>query len=692
MPFPVCENFWLLSAKVRYGAMQSGDKQTLPFCRSTLSRAVKEVNPNAKVKGKNTQNNLVFSLLHGKFDRIVLRPMNLMNWLKKDGPLQRAVLRFDTMFFKLCQVSIFEVGEIMRPKRDAEKRVKWLFYLIGTLTTAITLCGMLLGYMRAYDRYDKPAGLPPLLKPLSRHTRAGLVIGGIMIWVMIALCLVVALLLVGLHVVTPQVLLIYLGVNFACMSMLMLMFNTKRYKMAREFAESVKHGSSRLGHHTDVPEYFETKKGIYFGGGMYFNDRGHLLSIAGTRGGKGTNLVIPNMLGIGEYPGSWVVIDPKGEAAAICARYQRAQGKRVFLLNPWDLLAGHVPASCSYNPFDMLGDKDSMHLIDDAQVIAEMLVPINPQEHEKFFTDAARSIVAGLIAYIAFTKDDDKRNLNTLYQYLRLKKEDWDDVLSDMFACKIDGNNGQIISVIAQEIRNVMGTGDKTWGIIQTTMLQSTDFIKSPALQKSMTSDFDPVFLRDGDTVVYVVIPADKLSSHSRWLRLVVMTLIRSVVRNPIKDKQVCFLLDEFSALGYLSEIEIALGTYAGYGVTIWPVLQSLIQLQALYERGWENFIANATVRTFFSINDNFTAKYLSDAMGPMTNVFSKPKKKDEPDENETTARPLMTPDEIRRSSGTNSITFVSDKSPLLYPKLPYYKMSEFHPEGDAVYDVNPYV
>lgn len=620
--------------------------------------------------------------------------MDMMKWLQRKGRLQKLILRFDTVFFKVCNVSIFEVIDIIRIKMDRESRTKWVLFIIGTFTSAITLAGMFLGFMRAYYRYDLPQGKPPTLSPLSPHTRAGLVIGAIMIWLFVGTGLFILYAVLGrTRNIGDWSWEIYLVVNTGLMALSLLFFNAKRYRLARELAESVKHGSARLGNIHDVQEYLNQPKGIYFGGDMLFNEKGHLLTIAGTRGGKGTNLIIPNMLGIGNFDGSWVVVDPKGEAAAVCARYQQAMGKQVYVLNPWDLLAGLVPPSQSYNPLDLLVDKDSPHLIDDAQVIAEMIVPIVLEEKDKFFSDMARSIIAGMIAYIAFTQDEDKRNLHTLYKNLRLNPEEWKRLVANMKACWIDGGNGDIISIVAEEIQKMMKAGEKTWGNILISMLQSTDFIKSPPLQASFKSGFNPACLRDGNTVVYVVIPADKMSSHARWLRLVVMTMLRSIVRNPVKDKQVCFLLDEFSALGYLSEIETALGTYAGYGITIWPVLQSMTQLQGMYEMSWENFIANATVRTFFSVNDNFSAKYLSEAIGVKTNVFAKAKQKaNDPDDNETTARALLTPDEIRRTSGKHIIAFVGDKPPLLYPKVPYYEMKRFHPDGKAVYDVNPYI
>lgn len=47
-----------------------------------------------------------------------------------------------------------------------------------------------------------------------------------------------------------------------------------------------------------------------------WNDDRHVMTVAGSRAGKGISLIIPNLL---FYEGSAVVIDPKGENARITA-------------------------------------------------------------------------------------------------------------------------------------------------------------------------------------------------------------------------------------------------------------------------------------------------------------------------------------------------------------------------------------
>ena len=47
-----------------------------------------------------------------------------------------------------------------------------------------------------------------------------------------------------------------------------------------------------------------------------WNDNRHVMTIAGSRAGKGVSLIVPNLL---LYEGSALVIDPKGENASITA-------------------------------------------------------------------------------------------------------------------------------------------------------------------------------------------------------------------------------------------------------------------------------------------------------------------------------------------------------------------------------------
>jgi len=136
-------------------------------------------------------------------------------------------------------------------------------------------------------------------------------------------------------------------------------------------------------------------------------------------------------------------------------------------------------------------------------------------------------------------------------------------------------------------------------------------------------SDFSFEELKSADEpiTVYLVIPASRIETYNRWLRLLVSVALQSLI--DAKDKPplpVLFILDEFYQLGELQKVQDAMSLMAGYGVKLWPIVQDLNQLRARYnDKLYETFISNAGCIQMFKPNDNFTAEYFSKRMGDMT-------------------------------------------------------------------------
>ena len=74
-------------------------------------------------------------------------------------------------------------------------------------------------------------------------------------------------------------------------------------------------------------------------------DNRHILTVAGSRGGKGVSLIVPNLL---IYDGSVLAIDPKGELARITARARRQKGQKVVVLDPF--AESGITPSGRFNP------------------------------------------------------------------------------------------------------------------------------------------------------------------------------------------------------------------------------------------------------------------------------------------------------------------------------------------------------
>ncbi|MBZ0146068.1 MAG: type IV secretory system conjugative DNA transfer family protein, partial [Pseudorhodoplanes sp.] len=126
------------------------------------------------------------------------------------------------------------------------------------------------------------------------------------------------------------------------------------------------------------------------------NDDRHVVTLAGNRAGKSSSALIPNLR---RYPGSMIVLDPKGELARACADYRRALGQRVYVLDPFDELGEE---SASYNPFSELGLGQPRHIAADAAQAADALI-INNQR-DPHWTDSGKNLSRGLLLNTMATK------------------------------------------------------------------------------------------------------------------------------------------------------------------------------------------------------------------------------------------------------------------------------------------------
>ena len=577
----------------------------------------------------------------------------------------------------LFAVSYEQVLSLFKNRPNPEGATKKLLYIVGVLLTPLTAIGALWGYVRAYNRFQREEGELPILSNLTPISRVAMILYAAVIWIVLAvgvhLLMGLFSLLFSKGVARSPMPFILIGVNLIVTVIAMWRF--KRWQNNIFYAMQYKNrfGSARWAKPSELAD-LEGKQGLYIGGGAYaFKKQGHVLTVAGTRSGKFVNLIAPNLLGLSGYDGSFFIIDTKGEIAAVTARFQR-QKNRVLILDPWHV---NPMNSASYNPLDLVSNQTNPDfLCDDVAIIAEMIVP-KEKDAEQYWTNRARTLISGLILHLVTSKPKEQHTLATLWKWLRLPEEQWAELLADMAV-----SDNEIVEATANEFISLMKSSEKTFASVLSTAQDKTDFLKSPALRQSLeSSTFDVNTLSDGKTTLYVIIPPDQLESQSQWLRLVFTTALRAVIRN--RNKRVTFVLDECAALGYLPEIKTALSTYAGYNVTVWPIFQDLSQIKSLYGDAWESFISNSAIRSFTGVNDEFTSAYLEKLLGNQT-VITHDGKEANPN---ATARPLATADEIRRGSATNIFTFIEQRPPTYFPKLPYYEMTALYNR----YDDNPY-
>ena len=156
-------------------------------------------------------------------------------------------------------------------------------------------------------------------------------------------------------------------------------------------------------------------------GALGYADDRHVCLVSGTRGGKGTGLIIPNLC---LWSGSCLVIDPKGENATVTAQrrgagspYAHGLGQTVRILDPFDEVQLDASLKARFNPLDAI-DTGSDYAVDDAGRVAAALVVVE-NRNDPYWEEAARDLIKCLILHVLSDDDfDGCRNLVSVWRLL----------------------------------------------------------------------------------------------------------------------------------------------------------------------------------------------------------------------------------------------------------------------------------
>jgi type IV secretion system protein VirD4 len=367
---------------------------------------------------------------------------------------------------------------------------------------------------------------------------------------------------------------------------------------------------------------------VYLG---HLDDR-PMVTIAGARAGKTSTVLEPNLY---LYPGSMLVLDPKGELAR-AARFRRAMGHNVYVLDPFGQ-SGEKTAC--FNCLDEL-DSDDPSLVDDVTSITNALVPDDGDARSKHWNDSARMLLVGLIL-LTLTLPESERHLVTVRELLCLtyrplalaakaaaaralseaspeeKKQYFD---ANAYAIKTLLNRmaamGDRFGGIAAAIGNRFGQTPLTErGNIFSTAAAQTDFLDSLPLRDTLRrSDFSLATLRsDRPATIFLCLPVGRMERQSRGLRLIVQltcTVLEGLGPYPRTRPPILFMMEEFATLGHMEIMERAAAYFPGFGVKLWVILQDITQLQRYYKTGWETFLGNAGLVQLFANGDEETLRY----------------------------------------------------------------------------------
>ena len=434
------------------------------------------------------------------------------------------------------------------------------------------------------------------------------------------------------------------------------------------------HGTARFASTKEIAALSQINSGLLIGRDvksgkkLRYDGPGHLLTIAPTRTGKGVGTVIPNLLTANR---SIICVDPKGENAKISYQTRQKFGA-VYVLDPFGITDR---PSAAFNPLSML-DSTGPDLAEDASTLADALVFEEPGVSvEPHWNEEAKALIAGIILYVVCHAVAGERTLTNVRSRLTSAPDTFLEMLRQM------QQSHSAHGLIARAANRHLSKSDREAAGVLSAAQRHTHFLDSPRMASVLDrNDFSFIDLKDTPASVFLVLPPDRLSTYSRWLRLLIAQSLTDMARDlSTPTTPVLYMLDEFAALGNLAPVERAMGLMAGYGVQLWPILQDIHQLRATYGKRAGTFLSNTALLQVFGVNDHDSARHISDLLGQQTIIFETKNRSLDAEETgisysaHHTARSLLTPDEVRNLPSHLQLLFLAGQRPVIAQKLSYY-------------------
>lgn len=438
----------------------------------------------------------------------------------------------------------------------------------------------------------------------------------------------------------------------------------------------------------------------------------HVYVQAPTGSGKSVGFVIPTLL---MHPGSVLAIDIKRELYQVTSARRYEVNGSVHRLDPFSKKV----ETAKYNPLDFVKTRgpDADTAKDDADLIASMIVVETGKENNPFFIRSAQQLVSGLILYVAsYDREGDRASSRHLGRVRSLLMQD-DDKLQELCGdmgtvwsdtgkaevqgrcLPIFGKHGEKVSsfvtrLVAETGNQFAKMNDKEFTAVVSTAREQTKFLSSPRIQNAMTETtfhFSDMRTNPRGASIYLCLPDDRLDTYFRWLRLMIASAQIEITRlSPSEinfDEKALFMLEEFPRLSKMKEIDKGVSLHRSYGIQYVLICQSLNQINEVYGQEMaSNIRENCQLKIALAPDSMESAREVSEMCGSTTvatETGSKNKSRSKGGGGggsnrgvstsiQETERPLVTPDEARRTPSDWAFVFKRSERPLVIPRPNY--------------------
>lgn len=331
-------------------------------------------------------------------------------------------------------------------------------------------------------------------------------------------------------------------------------------------------------------------------------------------GGPGSYKSVSAVTTILHWTGSSVILDPSQELGPMLDAALRSQGKRVFHIG-FDDMHGLIATGVNVLAWiDIRHPEAQMHIRSvTSWIYDEDAAKSSSKSEDPFFTNMGKNLVSCLLAHMMWSDGNEPKTLSTLAEALSIPEKEMMGMLEHIYA--------HSKSPMARRLAGtLMGCrAPETFSGIYLNSFNGTSWLALDSYSKTVSQGaFDPKFLLDGDTTVFLNISLATLEHTASIAKTIVGGIMNAVYMADGKAKgRVLFLLDEASRLGRMKVLETARDAGRKYGITMQLLLQSMGQLHESWgEQGYRSWLDAVSWIAYGSIQAGSSGKALSEQLG----------------------------------------------------------------------------
>ena len=473
---------------------------------------------------------------------------------------------------------------------------------------------------------------------------------------------------------------------------------------AKNYMFGIEHGSAAWGTPQDISNYTdkEDDNNILFTSTekMSMSDRmkrtniddfsrnKNVLVIGGSGSGKTRFYIKPNIM---QLHSSYVITDPKGSLIHETGKMLADAGYKIKI---FDLI--NRDKSDLYNPFEYIKNEDDI-----LKLINNLIANTNSPQSKSagdFWEKSEIALLEAIFGYIffVFTNKKDKTIANAM-EMLRLAevKEDNEDYQSplDIMFSDLKEKDPNHFAVRQYDIYK-FAAGKTAKSILVSVGVRLAPF-NIPSIRNIVSGDTVGLDMIGSEkTALFIILP-DTDKSFNFLAAMMFQQMFDILVYradNDYKGKlpfHVRCLMDEFSNVGQIPQLEVLISTIRSRGISLNIVLQNLAQIKNLYKDTWEIITGNCDSLLFLGGMEQSTLEYISKMCGKTTidnrnTSESRGQTGSYSMQYQTMGRDLITPDEVGGMKGRTCILKIRGCNPFKSQKFDIEKHKNYKQLSDA--------